>query len=281
MYPILPRSNIEVGGVDSGRPTRDHSELRMTTATSLAAFKLIRVVTDPIVLHDTNHESDWGLPDDHNIYEDIIRARCYATVTTPLAERRSHATWPDLLAYCWTASMDGRYVGAPLVLIYTRAFREYLDQWSSLDPDEQPVPLNDPVGALATADAELEISSDELADDLRTKIKAERDRAFLDAYDAGDDETVPAAFWQPDTECSTDASWADTDVPTADLTTVATDGTYEDLRTAITDAIAAVVDADIEAIVEREIPQSPEERKQYTLTDFDYRTPTEMDTDSS
>lgn len=247
----------------------------MTTATTLAATKLVRAVTDPVVLHDRC--TDWAPRDDHDIYDAICRARLHTVATTPLDDRATHATWPELLAYCSTASMDERYVGGPLVLVYTRAFREYLDRWTALDPDDQPAPLNDPVGALGDAHATVDASAEELADDIREQIKADRDRVFRDAYDSsGVEHAVPAAFWDPDADTDIDVSWADTDVATAELADAAATGTVEDVETAIAEAFAAVGDVDLDGALDRAVPETSE-GTQYTLTEFAERAGTPVE----
>lgn len=115
-------------------------------------------------------------------------ARLTQNMETPLDERIEYATWPETLAYLSTASMDARMVGRELKEAYQYSFREYLDRWTPLDPDEQPPPLNE--------DSELDEYYMERLHDLRFGIKKDRDKHFVEhQYDDLDINGVPKSFW--------------------------------------------------------------------------------------
>jgi len=115
-------------------------------------------------------------------------ARLKQNMDTPLDERIEYATWPETLAYLSTASMDGRMVGRELKQAYQHSFREYLDRWTPLDPDEQPPPLNE--------DLELDEYYLERLNSLRFGIKKDRDKHFVDTrYDDLNVDGVPKSFW--------------------------------------------------------------------------------------
>lgn len=84
--------------------------------------------------------------------------------------------------------MDERYVGRDLKELYQYSFRQYLAEWTSLDPDEQPEPLGE--------DPELSDFQLDRLDDLRFGIKKDRDKYFVDnQYDEWGVEGVPKSFW--------------------------------------------------------------------------------------
>lgn len=106
----------------------------------------------------------------------------------PLDERIAYATWPETLAYLSTAAMDSRMVGRELKEAYQYSFREYLDRWTPLDPDEQPPPLNEDPG--------MDDYYMERLNDLRFGIKKDRDKHFVEnRYDELGIEGVPKSFW--------------------------------------------------------------------------------------
>jgi hypothetical protein len=142
-------------------------------------------LTDPVILHEPT--KDWALPKDHDIYTHTKLARLRQNMETPLDERIEYATWPETLAYLSTASLDSRMVGRELKEAYQYSFREYLDRWTPLDPDEQP-PLNE--------DPELGEYYMERLNDLRFGIKKDRDKHFVEErYDDLDINGVPNSFW--------------------------------------------------------------------------------------
>lgn len=107
---------------------------------------------------------------------------------TPLVERIEYATWPETLAYLSTASMDSRYSNREFKETYQHTFREYLERWTPLDPDEQPEPLNEDPGL-------NEYQLEQLYT-LRFGIKKDRDKHFVDTqYDDLDIKGVPKSFW--------------------------------------------------------------------------------------
>lgn len=112
---------------------------------------------------------------------------------TPLDKRIEYATWPETVAYFSTASMDARMVGRELKEAYQYSFREYLDRWTPLDPDNQPPPLNEDPG--------LDEYHQERLHDLRFGIKKDRDRHFINnRYDELGITGIPKAFWLTDYE---------------------------------------------------------------------------------
>jgi len=112
-----------------------------------------------VIVHEPT--KDWALPDDHDIYQDIKMARVAQNLETPVDERIKYATWPETVAYLSTASMDSRYANREFKEAYQHAFREYLDRWTPLDPDEQPPPLDeDP--ELGPGAIDQVVSTDEL-----------------------------------------------------------------------------------------------------------------------
>ena len=86
----------------------------------------------------------------------------------PVDERIEYATWPETVAYLSTASMDSRYTGREFKEAYQHSFRQYLDKWTPLDPDDQPPPLCD--------DPELDDYRLDQLDTLRFGIKKDRDK---------------------------------------------------------------------------------------------------------
>jgi len=114
-------------------------------------------------------------------------ARLKQNMDTPLDKRIEYATWPETVAYFSTASMDARLVGRELKEAYQHSFREYLDRWTPLDPDDQPPPLNEDPGL---TDYQLD-----RLDDLRFGMKKDRDKYFIENhYDDWDVTGVPKSF---------------------------------------------------------------------------------------
>jgi hypothetical protein len=152
----------------------------------LGAVKTTRALTDPVIVHEPT--KDWALPSDHQIYQDTKMARLAQNLETPLDERIEYATWPETLAYLSTASMDARYSNREFKETYQYTFREYLDRWTSLDPDQQPPPLNE--------DPDLDDYRLERLETLRFGIKKDRDKHFVEnRYDEVGVESVPKKFW--------------------------------------------------------------------------------------
>ena len=143
-------------------------------------------MNDPVIVHEPT--KDWALPQDHSIYTDVTLARLKQNMETPLDERIEMATWPETLAYLSTASMDSRHANGEFEEVYRHSFREYLDQWTPLEPDEQPEPLcNDP---------NLDEYRLDKLDTLRFGIKKDRDKDFVEnVYDELDVDGVPKSFW--------------------------------------------------------------------------------------
>lgn len=152
----------------------------------LGAIKAYRALTDPVIVHEPT--KDWALPTDHDIYRDVKVARLAQNMEKPLEQRIEYATWPETVAYLSTASMDSRYANSEFERIYRHSFREYLDRWTPLDPDEQPDPLCD--------DPELDDYRRDKLETLQFGIKKDRDKHFVDeVYDQLDSDGVPKAFW--------------------------------------------------------------------------------------
>jgi hypothetical protein len=148
-------------------------------------------LTDPVIVHEPTQ--DWALPQDHDIYTHVKMARLKQNMDTPLDERIEYTTWPETVAYLSTAAMDSRMVGRELKEAYQYSFREYLDRWTPLDPDEQPAPLHEDPGLDDYRRDQLET--------LRFGIKKDRDKHFVDhRYDDLDIDGVPKSFWLTDYE---------------------------------------------------------------------------------
>jgi len=153
-----------------------------------------------VIVHEPTQ--DWALPQDHDIYTHVTMARLKQNMDTPLDERIEYATWPETLPYLSTAAMDARMVGRELKEAYQHSFREYLDRWTPLNPDEQPPPLNE--------DPELDEYYMERLNDLRFGIKKDRDKHFIEhRYDDLDIDGVPKAFWLTDYERGHDTTEMD------------------------------------------------------------------------
>ncbi|MCU4753434.1 hypothetical protein OB919_15830 [Halobacteria archaeon AArc-curdl1] len=115
-------------------------------------------------------------------------ARVAQNLETPLDERIEYATWPETLLYLSTMTMDARYANKQVKDLYQHTFREYLDHWTPLEPDDQPPPLCE--------DPELSSYDQERLEDLRFGIKKDRDRHFVqEMYDDLGVEGVPKTFW--------------------------------------------------------------------------------------
>jgi len=143
-------------------------------------------LNDPVIVHEPT--KDWALPEEHSIYDDVRLARLRQNMETPLDERIEMATWPETLAYFSTASMDSRHANGEFEKVYRHSFREYLDRWTSLEPDEQPEPLCD--------DPELDEYRLDKLDTLGFGIKKDRDKDFVEnVYDELDIDGVPKSFW--------------------------------------------------------------------------------------
>jgi hypothetical protein len=90
-----------------------------------------------VIVHEPTE--DWALPEDHELYDYITMARLRQNMETPLDERIEYATWSETVAYLSTASMDARYATRQIEELYRYSFRQYLDQWTPLEPgDQQP-----------------------------------------------------------------------------------------------------------------------------------------------
>lgn len=136
------------------------------------------------------------MPSDHDLYDHITMARLQQNMETPFDERIEYATWPETVAYVATASMDSRYTTRDFEALYRYSFREYLDRWTPLDPDEQPTPLNE--------EPDLDEYRRDQLDTLRFGIKKDRDRYFVnERYDDLDVDDVPKSFWLTDYEQNT------------------------------------------------------------------------------
>ena len=144
-----------------------------------------------MIVHEPAH--DWALPTDHDIYNDVKLARLKQNIETPLNERIEFTTWPETVAYFATVSMDGRYATRETEELYRYSFRQYLDRWTPLDPDEQPQPL--------CTEPNLSEYRLERLNDLRFGIKKDRDKYFVDhRYDEIGINDVPKSFWLTDYE---------------------------------------------------------------------------------
>jgi hypothetical protein len=139
-----------------------------------------------VVVHEPTKEY---APDPGNeLYTDVRKARLKQTIETPLDERISYASWPETVAYLEPASKDRRYTTKDFEEAYRHSLRTYLDEWTPLDPDDQPEPLCD--------DPDLNDAQAGALGELRYGIKKDRDKYFIEnVYDDLAIETVPEEFW--------------------------------------------------------------------------------------
>lgn len=157
----------------------------------LGSIKTSRALFDPVIVHEPTE--DWALPEDHELYDYITMARLRQNMETPLDERIDYATWPETVAYLSTASMDARYATRQTEELYRYSFRQYLDQWTPLDPGDQPAPLCE--------DPDLDDYRQDQLDTLRFGIKKDRDQYFIEnQYDDLNIDGVPKSFWLTDYE---------------------------------------------------------------------------------
>jgi len=143
-------------------------------------------VSDPVLVHEPTKEyaSDPG----NELYTDVRKARLKQTIEEPLDERISYASWPETVAYFEPASKDRRYTSQRFEKAYRYSLRSYLDEWTPLDPDDQPEPL--------CYDPELDDEQAAALGELRYAIKKDRDKYFIDhVYDDPAIDTVPEEFW--------------------------------------------------------------------------------------
>ncbi|WP_302084001.1 hypothetical protein [Salinibaculum rarum] len=190
-------------------------------ASKIQTVKEFRAVNDPIILHERTME--WFDGDSTPSEEDIYEARRALIDEYPLDEPIPKATWGEVVAYCFTASMDAAAINAEFVGIYEYAFTQFLESMG-MDSDEM---LPDSYGfypGLPATDEPLDLEEDnpqivnggleehvtehgskvvtdrhrELAESLREDIKQDLDKHFVsELYDAADrDFDVPKVFWK-------------------------------------------------------------------------------------
>ncbi len=157
----------------------------------MGAVKTLRALSDSVIVHEPT--KDWALPKDHDIYDHVKMARLTQNMETPLDKRISKSSWPEALVYLSSAAMDSKSVGPELTKTYKYSFRKYIESWTPMDFKDQPEPLSE--------DPELNDYELNKLNDLRNKIKKDRDRWFIEnRYDDLGIETVPKSFWLSEEE---------------------------------------------------------------------------------
>lgn len=186
---------------------------------TLVKIKEYRAQNDPPIPHGPT--SSWLESSPDFLLEAMVDARIQRLEETPDDERIELATWPETLIYCFTASMDERYVGPNLVVIYRHALEQFLA--SSSDDNEDVEGMLPPLAmggipqegqpgheALQNNPEQLESLREtgeytftekhqELVDGLRRTIKETQDELFLEEeYDElpFDTSGVPKVFWK-------------------------------------------------------------------------------------
>lgn len=148
-------------------------------------------MNDPVIVYESAEDS--APKEGNGVYQDIQAARLQQNSETPLDNRIQYATWPEVVVYFSTLTMDEQYVSKDVKELYQFSFREYVDDWRDMDTDSAPSPLDeDPV---------LKESQRNRLDDLRFGIKKDRDRYFVEnEYEVLSPDSVPEEFWLTDYE---------------------------------------------------------------------------------
>lgn len=157
----------------------------------LGKVKTVRALYDPVILHEPTQE--WESPEGNQLYKDVKAARIKQNIETPTEERIEYATWPETVLYFSTLSMDSQSRTGEVHRYYSYAFRQYLDEWTDIDPSHQPAPVSH--------NPELSDHQVDRLDDVRFGLKKDRDKYFIEnRYDDMDMESVPKTFWLTDYE---------------------------------------------------------------------------------
>ena len=154
-------------------------------STDLRAARLDRAFNDPVIVH--GYAADWAPPQDHNIYADIRTARLQQTRETLAEERINEATVPETVVYLATATLDSSYATPEHVDIYRDAYRDYLQTWTGADLNDLPAPLNE--------DPELTDYEEDMYRRIRTAIKTDRDRWFVENRYDDVNPNIPKSYW--------------------------------------------------------------------------------------
>lgn len=154
-------------------------------STDLRAARLDRAFNDPVIVH--RYTADWAPPQDHSIYSNIRTARLQQARETLVEERITEATVPETAVYLATATLDSSYATPELVDIYQHAYRDYLQSWTGADLNDLPAPLN--------KDPELTDYEKDMYRCIRTAIKADRDRWFVEHRYDDLDLDMPRTYW--------------------------------------------------------------------------------------
>jgi hypothetical protein len=148
--------------------------------------KLMRAMTDPIVLHPSNQSA---LDQNDRLKEWIAEARIEAAEASPAGEPVEQATWPEVAAYCMSASLvDARFAHGKAAAFYQYAFIETIEEFA---------PSTD-TPSMIDGRPDLDDYRRAELDRFRRDIKHDLDRQFLDErYDdmIGADGAIPKAFW--------------------------------------------------------------------------------------
>ena len=161
----------------------------------IGRVKTIRALRDPVIVHSSTQE--WEPSQDNQLYKNVRSARLRQNVENPIDERIKYATWPETTLYFSTLSMDGKYMSENVSDLYQYTFRRYLENWSGIDSDQQPQPID--------SDPNLSNSQKNRLNDLRFGIKKDRDKYFVEEiYEDLNVESVPEAFWLTEYEMNRD-----------------------------------------------------------------------------
>jgi len=148
-------------------------------------------LNDPVIAYESAEDS--APKEGNGVYKDVQAARVQQNSETPLDTRIEFATWPEIVVYFSTLTMDEKYASRDVKELYQFSFREYLDDWKDMDLDSAPSPL----------DVEPDLSEPQRnrLDDLRFGIKKDRDQYFVENhYESLSPESVPESFWLTDYE---------------------------------------------------------------------------------
>lgn len=186
---------------------------------TLVRIKEYRAQNDPPVPHGPT--SAWLESSPNPLLDWMVDARKQRLEEVPDDERIEMATWPEAVIYCFTASMDERYVGPNLVVIYRHALEKMLE--SDADDGQDAKDILPPLSmggipqegqpgheALQNNPEQLESLREtggytftdkhqELVDGLRREIKQAQDEHFIEeVYDdlPFDTSGVPKMFWK-------------------------------------------------------------------------------------
>lgn len=155
-------------------------------STDLPHVRLDRAFNDPVIVH--KYAKQWAPPQGNDIYDDVRAARLQQARDIPIDEHVFKATVPETVVYLATATMDSSYATPEIVDIYQHAYRDYLHTWTDTDPDGLGRPLN--------KDPRLTQHEKGIYQRIRTAIKTDRDRWFVEHRYDDLKLDVPKTYWQ-------------------------------------------------------------------------------------